>query len=150
MDMLCKEETKNMSMRKDGQAKCDKCGKLDGDKNPQNNELVEGWKRTKPNEHFCPDCKKETIPRRDHENFIPMKMQFSGWFFLRAVAEKVGKTSLKDVTAKDIHNFAHLDNTIFNKEHPKGDRIPPLFYEQVSLELAKEIVDNPDRTWEGK
>ena len=77
-------------------------------------------------------------------------MKFSGWFFLRVIARKVGKTNLNDVTAKDIHNFAHLENTIFDKEHPKGEKILPLFYEQVSLELSQEIVDNPNRIWESQ
>ncbi len=84
------------------------------------------------------------------KNFKPFPMQFSGWFFLRAVAQKVGKYSLKDVTAKDIHLFAHLENTIFDEEHPEGEKIPPIFTKQVSLELAQRIVDEPDKTWESE
>jgi len=76
--------------------------------------------------------------------------KFSGWFFLRAIAEKVGKTDLKKVTAKDLHKFGHLENTIFDKEHPEGERLPPLFEEQLDLDTAEEIVRNPNRVWESR
>ena len=91
---------------------------------------------------------KETIkiPKKEHWHRIPAK--YSGWFFIRAVAEKVDKPNPRDVTAKDIHNFGHMESTIFSKEYPRGERIPPLFYEQIDLELAQEIVDNPNKIWE--
>ena len=54
-----------MTLQKDGQAKCDKCGKLDGDIKGSNT-LQEGWTRGKEREdgfyrHYCPDCSKEVL-----------------------------------------------------------------------------------------
>lgn len=56
-----------MSMMPNGQAKCDKCGILDGDLS-MSNILVEGWQRFTSFEnmkygetkHFCPSCRKQT------------------------------------------------------------------------------------------
>lgn len=48
-----------MTIQKDGQARCDKCGKIDGDKT--SNKLVEGWTRKispdRRDKHYCPNCK---------------------------------------------------------------------------------------------
>lgn len=44
-----------MSMQRDGQAKCDKCGTLDGD-TTNGNVLVKGWMRLGSNKHICPNC----------------------------------------------------------------------------------------------
>jgi len=76
--------------------------------------------------------------------------KFSGWFFLRAMANKIGKKNPKEVTAEDLHKFGHSENTIFDDKHPDGERFPPLFDEQLDLDTAKEIVRNPDRIWESR
>lgn len=45
-----------MTIQIDGQAKCDKCGKLDGD--TKSNKLQDGWVRDiSARKHYCPECK---------------------------------------------------------------------------------------------
>ena len=78
--------------------------------------------------------------------FKRIPSSFSGWYFLRAIAYKVGKSNPRDVTPKDIHNFGHLENTFVGS----GEVIPPVFEEQIDMETAQAIVDEPNKTWEGR
>ena len=83
--------------------------------------------------------------RRKRE-VIPMRL--SSRFLLRLMAKKLDKRSIKEVTANDLHKFGHKTNVLFlksgNIKHPK------IFTEQISLEVAQEIIDNPNKVWESR
>ena len=74
-------------------------------------------------------------------------MRLSGWFLLRQMAKKLDK-GIEEVTAEDIHKFGHLPNTLIKAKGNK--KYPRLFEEQVSLEVAQEIIDTPDKVWESR
>ena len=65
-------------------------------------------------------------------------MRISGWFLLRQMAQKLDRKSIKEVTIEDMCNYGHIGS----KENPA------LFEEQIDMETAKEIVENPKRVWE--